>query len=1203
MAYRRAGDRPVPSAVESEGTEATEGNEQICNGTLLFDNNLDFNPYGDKKVNDKGSYNEINALRNQYTTRDKNWEYQEYYLGEKDKENRKCGEGEYHWSGAQSIESYDGHFIRDTMHGVGDYRWQYHGSENLDITYEGHFYCNKMHGYGTLSFPDGRTFYGLFLNDVRWGPGIQSHADAHEDVGLWRGNQLVRLAWRPEGPSIVPEFVSTNIGRTVVESHRILLCTEIEKVSTIAIVNCLFGPVVWWFRVIGRDMKFKAFFFRKMFSRLELGIWIYITNPKIGETNKAIELLKQSGADPLIAAEKWRKLYPSYCTDLDSPLCYTESFDRDYYKGKLYTLKEVEPGPEQNDRDSFDNENTYYAWNNNSTVINMMKHSYKHEKQRCDKRLDLKYILTGPRIQFKLAGNHELDCRTVLMAAFLGHIDVVAQLVNDNHVNPDVADVRGNSAVMYATVGDKPDTVHFLVEAGANVDSYNDSCCTPLGVALMQYICIVHDIPPSEMLKALLPAAIDQVKGPVELTVIEWNMTREHLSGISSALTKSPSKSNRIMSSKKIKSFLSIKDQPGTRKKTEIIQSTVPEDVLKSDDLFSENKKLYESIAREYSTTVSDVNLLSTEAGPVQFILNVIDMVKEVDMDTFDDEPKKVTDKSVKKSQSNKILRDIRKTSKEIMWQNIENEEISITKTDILKSNNFCNYCRLQRAMSTILQLLSDGANPKLVRCPHPALLLAVMSNSPDLIRHLVHYGANINEIYHQLYNYTPLDIAVSRSLSYDNLEIVRALLESGADAQHRLVHEQDLQGLTAEQIDGPTLLHAVLAKKTENEMEDDICHQLLALLLDYNCNPTALYKGCAALDVAMSKTDEIFNVFIKNPKINLNAVINNCNQSVLLKMFSFPYFKNITSVERLQRLTDLLLYGADPLLQCQNREEKFQNFFVFAKQTLNEVENSHSKAVNPPAGKISETKVSKKGDKSMKSNKSSMKQTGKGADDVEDYRQAIDLVTDCARLVYVRWVQAKIMKDLIVSIDKYKHRHWQIILKSCQDLKSAGLWLSPQRCLEIWDILSDTKKKVYKDQRIMTHLLSIVVFLSWQNYDRLNSDLAIASKITTPIKTAIDKDVGRLLKQYKSEKKFKLAFFQWQLSYVKPELDNDAKKYDVCFECILPLKGGKILCNWCKQVYFCSSECMSSNVLRSNCHPCSYYLKEKYFASPNESS
>lgn len=38
------------------------------------------------------------------------------------------------------------------------------------------------------------------------------------------------------------------------------------------------------------------------------------------------------------------------------------------------------------------------------------------------------------------------------MASYLGHIANVAQLVNEMNVHPDVADIQGNTALMYATV-------------------------------------------------------------------------------------------------------------------------------------------------------------------------------------------------------------------------------------------------------------------------------------------------------------------------------------------------------------------------------------------------------------------------------------------------------------------------------------------------------------------------------------------------------------------------------------------------------------------------------------------------------------------------------------------------------------------------------------------------------------------------------
>lgn len=54
--------------------------------------------------------------------------------------------------------------------------------------------------------------------------------------------------------------------------------------------------------------------------------------------------------------------------------------------------------------------------------------------------------------------------------------------------------------------------------------------------------------------------------------------------------------------------------------------------------------------------------------------------------------------------------------------------------------------------MSTILQLLSDGADPCLVRCPQPALLIAIVSGCPDLVRHLVNFGSDVNEVYPQVF-------------------------------------------------------------------------------------------------------------------------------------------------------------------------------------------------------------------------------------------------------------------------------------------------------------------------------------------------------------------------------------------------------------------------------------------------------------------
>lgn len=78
-------------------------------------------------------------------------------------------------------------------------------------------------------------FQGLYYNNIRWGPGVEDHADVHQNVGLWRGSQLVRLAWRPDTPRLIPAW-STQ-GRAIVEPHRVILTSNQKIVSYDMMLN------------------------------------------------------------------------------------------------------------------------------------------------------------------------------------------------------------------------------------------------------------------------------------------------------------------------------------------------------------------------------------------------------------------------------------------------------------------------------------------------------------------------------------------------------------------------------------------------------------------------------------------------------------------------------------------------------------------------------------------------------------------------------------------------------------------------------------------------------------------------------------------------------------------------------------------------------------------------------------------------------
>lgn len=118
----------------------------------------------------------------------------------------------------------------------------------------------------------------------------------------------------------------------------------------------------------------------------------------------------------------------------------------------------------------------------------------------------------------------------------------------------------------------------------------------------------------------------------------------------------------------------------------------------------------------------------------------------------------------------------------------------------------------------------------------------------------------------------------------------------------------------------------------------------------------------------------------------------------------------------------------------------------------------------------------------------------------------------------------------------RYKHRHWSMILDECKNKKAIGLWITPHRGIEIWNIFNVTEKKIYTDQRVFKHFLCIVTFLAWRFYNPKANDFTPWSKVTAIVKDLIEKDVQYLFKENKTTK---IEDFPWKCSYVKPELDR----------------------------------------------------------------
>lgn len=162
---------------------------------------------------------------------------------------------------------------------------------------------------------------------------------------------------------------------------------------------------------------------------------------------------------------------------------------------------------------------------------------------------------------------------------------------------------------------------------------------------------------------------------------------------------RTPSKTARNMSSKKIKSLVSLKDQSSSKRKAESLFQIADPD-HKS---FSEEQELYNDITREYCISVTDYFTppnITTSTPP--YLFDVVDMIKEIEAN--EENQKKQSEKNPKKVLS-KVIKETIKTSKEIIYDNNEKEKQSIDSEDKPKVTLY-----VRRYFSFVLYTITKGA-------------------------------------------------------------------------------------------------------------------------------------------------------------------------------------------------------------------------------------------------------------------------------------------------------------------------------------------------------------------------------------------------------------------------------------------------------------------------------------------------------------
>ncbi|XP_066201808.1 ankyrin repeat and MYND domain-containing protein 1 isoform X2 [Saccopteryx leptura] len=328
----------------------------------------------------------------------------------------KLGYGEFSWP---TGESYRGQFYRDHRHGFGTYTWP-DGS-----SFTGMFYLSYREGYGTLYLKTS-LFQGLYKADTRFGPGIETHHDGSQDVGLWFREHLVKLCTEtPGGFSIRsrPEFA----GFLAHSPARTRLSEEEEAMR--------------WDLHEEQDPFFYDYKRLLLNDDLTLPPDVYI-----------------------------------YSTD-NTHMPVTRSFLRDL-DARIF-LRDVPPSAEDDE--------PWLIKNETPLMVKMQKQAYKFRNKRAHSLWKMDAILEGDRRGFARRGPKEQLAEELFLKVEEGDHDWTYRTLRDNLVSPNVADARGYTVLAAAAAHGHTNIVSLLLDHGADVNKCTDEGLTPLGTCFVLY--------------------------------------------------------------------------------------------------------------------------------------------------------------------------------------------------------------------------------------------------------------------------------------------------------------------------------------------------------------------------------------------------------------------------------------------------------------------------------------------------------------------------------------------------------------------------------------------------------------------------------------------------------------------------------------------------------------------------------------------
>ncbi|XP_045476006.1 uncharacterized protein LOC123681766 [Harmonia axyridis] len=447
------------------------------------------------------------------------------FKGDKDANGLRTNFGCLKWISAEK-RKYCGYFQYNSLHGEGYYFIK--GEKYLNF-YDGKLYNNELHGYGQIMYGNGDKYEGLFRQNYRFGPGVLSHMDGTQNVGIWYGNSILRLTTCIS--YAIPLLGKSTLGKLKLLEHKriIPVNTTYDEVAVMVLDELdanldiylrfkeLYNPHV--------RNKNSLFFDRSRYDLSYFGqedcyidvvdnnklpdfilIKKELSNEKLNEKSSAEARHSKRTYEELIHLKKKIIDIKDNCQCTTDNQCNDDNYIASLVQKELFfnnVLDFIDVKLSRHVRYSEDKNtletkkilvDSILALNNGDVLVDVLRHSFICRKSEVNVSFDVRNVLIGKRDVFGLLGQHEQCCVDFLERC--GTFDepgALKFLVNGN-VNPNVCDSRGNTGLHLATWNHDKKVIRMLANHGANMECVNDEGVNPLNLCLLQYLEAVYSV-------------------------------------------------------------------------------------------------------------------------------------------------------------------------------------------------------------------------------------------------------------------------------------------------------------------------------------------------------------------------------------------------------------------------------------------------------------------------------------------------------------------------------------------------------------------------------------------------------------------------------------------------------------------------------------------------------------------------------------